>query len=318
MSNTEITTFNHNMFGSVRTLLDENGEAWLYGVDVATALGYENPGKAVQSHVDEMDCKLLNYKAFPKMGKANANELWSNPNDFSNKVMINESGVYSLILGSNLPSAREFKRWVTSEVIPSIRKHGAYVEAKTAEQWLNDPAFMIQTLQKLVDERKAKELAQAQLEVTKEELRATKITAESNAKIANLNYDSYIQKKNELQMTSEALVEMKGIVVEKISEVQDLQNYIDKMTNLGESMTAMDVGKFFNISNRKVNELLHRHGYIFKRGMNWYAYADVDDPELFKVVLARCPDGNYRQQLRFQPKILKIVNKLLLKEKGEK
>lgn len=307
MSNIQI--FENNMFGSIRTLLDENGEAWFYGVDVAKALGYKRPGDAVKDHVDEMECKSLNYKAFSKI--TNTNELWSNPNDFSNKVMINESGVYALILGSNLPSARDFKRWVTSEVLPSIRKHGAFVEAKTAEQWLNDPAFMIQTLQKLVEERKAKELAQAQLEVTKEELRGARIAAETNAKIASITHDSY-------KKASEALVEMKGIVIEKSNEIQDLQDYIDKMTNLGESMTAMDVGKFFNMSNRKVNELLHKYGYIFKRRMNWYPYADVDEPELFKMVLTRCPDGNFRRQLRFQPKILKIVNKLLLKEKGEK
>ena len=120
--NNEIEIFNNPLFGSVRVFTDENGEPWFYGNDVAEILGYSNLGKAIRDHVDEEDRKSLKYKASPKM----VGSLWTNPNDFSSKIVISESGVYSLVFGSNLPSARQFERWVTKEVLPSIRKTGSY------------------------------------------------------------------------------------------------------------------------------------------------------------------------------------------------
>ena len=119
---TKIEIFNNPSFGSVRAFADENGEPWFYGNDVAEILGYSNLGKAIRDHVDEEDRKSLKYKASPKM----VGSLWTNPNDFSSKIVISESGVYSLVFGSNLPSARQFERWVTKEVLPSIRKTGSY------------------------------------------------------------------------------------------------------------------------------------------------------------------------------------------------
>ena len=125
MSN-EISVFNNTQFGSVRAFSDENGEPWFYGNDVAKILGYSELDKAIREHVDEEDRKSLKYKASVKM----AGSLWINPNDFSSKIVITESGVYSLVFGSNLPSARQFERWVTKEVLPSIRKTGSYSVTK--------------------------------------------------------------------------------------------------------------------------------------------------------------------------------------------
>lgn len=96
-------------------------EPYFVGTEIATILGYQLPGKAIKDHVDEEDTKTLMYRAFSKTVKA----LWQG-NDFSNKVLINESGLYSLILSSKLPTAKKFKRWVTKEVLPSIRKTGSY------------------------------------------------------------------------------------------------------------------------------------------------------------------------------------------------
>ena len=105
----EMTTFNNSQFGTVRTV-EIDGEPWLVGKDVATSLGYSNPQKAIRDHVDAED-KTLN-DSFTVNGTP--------------AVLINESGMLSLVLSSKLESARAFKRWITSEVLPSIRKTGGY------------------------------------------------------------------------------------------------------------------------------------------------------------------------------------------------
>ncbi len=106
----ELMIFENPTFGQVRTIEIDN-EPWFVGKDVAEALGYSNPQKAIRDHVDEED-KGVN-ESFTPGGKQKL-------------PVINESGLYSLILSSKLPGAKEFKRWVTSEVIPSIRKTGGY------------------------------------------------------------------------------------------------------------------------------------------------------------------------------------------------
>lgn len=107
----ELTIYNNPDFGGVRAM-EIGGEPWFVGKDVATALGYSNPRDALSKHVDEEDKNTV----------ANRDGTSGNPN----MTIINESGLYSLILSSKLPTAKAFKRWVTSEVIPSIRKHGGY------------------------------------------------------------------------------------------------------------------------------------------------------------------------------------------------
>jgi len=128
----ELQVFRNAEFGNLRTIEIDN-EAWILGKDVARALNYSDPVKAVRVHVDEDDKKSLFYKAHDK----SADAFWDNQNDYSDKVLINESGIYSLIFSSKLPKAKEFKHWVTSEVLPSIRKNGGYIrnqENLTPEQ----------------------------------------------------------------------------------------------------------------------------------------------------------------------------------------
>ena len=107
----EISTFRHPDFGEVRAI-EIGGEPWLVGKDVAAALGYSDTNKAIAMHVDEED--KLNDKTASSLGQRGG---W----------IINESGLYSLVLSSKLPGAKKFKRWVTAEVLPSIRKHGGYI-----------------------------------------------------------------------------------------------------------------------------------------------------------------------------------------------
>lgn len=110
--NREIMIYENEEFGQVRTMMID-GEAWFVGKDVAEILGYADTNKAVAMHVDIED--KLNDKTSSSLGQRGA---W----------LINESGLYSLILSSKLPKAKRFKRWVTSEVLPSIRKHGGYIQ----------------------------------------------------------------------------------------------------------------------------------------------------------------------------------------------
>ena len=109
---TEIKIFKNEMFGEIRTLVNEKGETFFVGKDVAEALGYTNTPKAIRDHVDDDD-KLT--ERFVLSGQARS------------VVIINESGLYALVLSSKLPQAREFKRWVTAEVLPQIRQTGGYI-----------------------------------------------------------------------------------------------------------------------------------------------------------------------------------------------
>ena len=143
----DIRIFENPEFGSIRTV-EVSGEAYLVGKDVAEILGYSNANKAIQMHVDEEDKKILDFKGFSHFG----NTLWEE-NDYSSKTVINESGVYALVFGSKLPKAKEFKRWVTNEVLPSIRKHGAYMTDKTLHRAITEPDFLIQLATELKEEQ---------------------------------------------------------------------------------------------------------------------------------------------------------------------
>jgi len=109
---TAIRIFKNELFGEVRTLTNEKGETFFVGKDVAEALGYTNTLKAIRAHVDSED--------------KGVNEMVT-PGGNQKVIFINESGLYSLVLSSKLPQAKEFKRWVTAEVLPQIRQTGGYI-----------------------------------------------------------------------------------------------------------------------------------------------------------------------------------------------
>lgn len=132
--NSELKIFENAEFGSIRTV-EKNGEPWFVGKDVAEALGYSNPRDALGRHVDEDDKNTV----------VNPDENRGNPN----MTVINESGLYSLILSSKLPKAKEFKHWVTSKVLPTIRRHGMYA----TDELINNPDIAIAAFTALKEER---------------------------------------------------------------------------------------------------------------------------------------------------------------------
>lgn len=149
MNNLQI--FNSPEFGQVR-IVQQNGEPWFVGKDVAEILGYQNGSRDINRHVDEDD-----------------RQNYQNGTFESNRglTIINESGLYSLILSSKMPKAKEFKRWVTSEVLPAIRKHGAYMTDDVLKQAIQSPDFLIKLATELKEEKEARRQAEASLQAAK-------------------------------------------------------------------------------------------------------------------------------------------------------
>ena len=136
MDENKIQVWNYES-SEIRTV-QVNGEPWFVGKDVAAVLGYSNPRDAINKRVDDED-----------KGVAKCDTLGG----VQDLTIINESGLYSLVLSSKLPNAKKFKRWVTSEVLPSIRKHGAYMTEQTLERALTSPDFLIELATQLKTEQ---------------------------------------------------------------------------------------------------------------------------------------------------------------------
>lgn len=197
----DLQIFSSPEFGQVRTV-EIDGTPWLVGKDVAVALGYKNPGKAIIAHVDEEDKRL-------EMLPQGADSQNGNVSPSSKTALINESGLYSLILSSKMPKAKTFKRWVTSEVLPAIRKNGVYESVK-AQQHIE------------------------QLEATNAQLNAA-IAAVNDAKknlaIARKNHDYFVELRNQ---TKNLLADVRAQHAKncdterKYAQIErDWQNYLD-------------------------------------------------------------------------------------------
>ena len=220
--------FENSEFGKIRVALI-NGEPWFIGKDVAIALGYKYSANAVQDHVDEDDKKLIQLSDIQDVDKLST----FNHIKGSKIMIINESGLYSLIISSKLESAKRFKRWITSEVLPSIRKTGSYS--------IND-----------------KEEEQKPIPISKEEYELR--MAEANAKIAEAK-----GKEADLQITKiNALINLRERV--PIDEYKQVVDYylMEKVTGVAalplpevkENLyTATEIGEMFGITSNMVGRI---------------------------------------------------------------
>ena len=172
--NTAIEVFKNDEFGSIRTMTVD-GEPWFVGKDITDVLGYQNASKALADHVDDDD--KLNNESLSSLGQRGG---W----------LVNESGLYSLILGSKLPTAKKFKHWVTAEVLPAIRKHGVYA----MDDLLNDPDALITALTAYKEEKE--KVAQLQ----EENLQTTQRISELSPKATY--YDLILQSASLVPITS--------------------------------------------------------------------------------------------------------------------
>lgn len=151
----EVKIFENPEFGQVRSVMIDS-EPWFVGKDVAAALGYRDTVNALKNHVDNED-KI--------MGCQNTTpSIMDSKGRIQYPTWIDESGVYSLILSSKLPNAKQFKHWVTSEVLPSIRKHGLYA----VDELLNNPKFAIKAFTALKEEREKRAIAERKITEQKE------------------------------------------------------------------------------------------------------------------------------------------------------
>lgn len=167
MTENKIEVFTNAEFGSVRTLTID-GEPYFVGKDVAEILEYADPQKSIKMHVDEED-KLTRQIVVSGQNR--------------NMTVINESGLYSLILSSKLPNAKKFKHWVTGEVLPSIRKHGAYMTDSTLEQALTSPDFLIKLATELKTEKEKRQALEVQAEENKPKVLFADAVSVSNTSI---------------------------------------------------------------------------------------------------------------------------------------
>ena len=172
--NTAIEVFKNDEFGSIRTMT-VNGEPMFVGKDVAEILGYERTADAIRAHVDPED--------------RGVGEMQT-PGGTQQMVIINESGLYSLILGSKLSTAKRFKHWVTADVLPAIRKHGVYA----MDDLLNDPDALITALTAYKEEKE--KVAQLQ----EENLQKTQMITEMQPKATY--YDLILQSASLVPITS--------------------------------------------------------------------------------------------------------------------
>lgn len=207
----------------MRTFTDESGTVWFVGKDVAKILGYQNLSKAVADHVDDDD--KLNNVSLSSLGQRGG---W----------LINESGLYSLVLSSKLPSARKFKHWVTSEVLPSIRQHGAYMTPATIEQTLNNPDFIIQLATQLKDAQQRVEVVESENQVQKQQIEAQE----------------------------QQLIEQEPKVVFANAVSASKHNIL--VGELAKTLRSNGV----DIGTHRLFEYLRQHGYLIKRkGREWNA-----------------------------------------------
>ena len=136
----DIKIFENDKFGEVR-VKEKDGQIWFVGKDLTDVLEYQNGSRDLNRHVDKED------KLIQSVFDGTQNRKM---------VTVNESGMYSLVLSSKMEKAQDFKRWVTSEVLPSIRKHGAYATEETIDRMINNPDFGIELLNQLKQEREEK------------------------------------------------------------------------------------------------------------------------------------------------------------------
>ena len=220
----DLTLFQNNEF-KVRAI-EIDGEPWFVGRDVAEQLGYKKPENAISMHVDDEDKTTTLIQGS------------KNPNYKNNTTIINESGLYSLVISSKLPSAKRFKKWVTSEVLPSIRKHGAYMTPEVLEKTITDPVFVKGLIENLISEREAKEKER-----------------QEKLKLAEVN-----------KVQAQQIVEMKPKV-----------SYYDKVMQCKDLMTITMIAKDFGMTAAEMNQVLHQKKVQYKQSGQWFLYSKYQD-----------------------------------------
>lgn len=236
----EIQIFNSPQFGEIRTATDDNNEPLFCAADVCKALGYENPRKAVSDHIDDPDV-TKRYAWVTTGTKADGSEAKRQ----TLMTFVNESGLYSLIFGSKLESAKQFKRWATSEVLPEIRKNGGYIRGN-------------------VDETPEELMARA-LAVAKQTLERVE---RERQQLANTNENQRIQL---------------GIQDAEIKKAAPKVEYYDKVMQSNCTMTTTQIANGLGMPCHRLNKLLRDAGIQYKQSGQWLLRSPYTDFGLHAV-----------------------------------
>lgn len=222
---TELTIFTSPQFGDIRTA--GTAEQPLFCAnDVAKALGYSNPAKSVIDHCKEEGVTVL------ETPSAKGNQ----PTKF-----ITEANLYRLIMRSKLPNAEEFQDWVCGEVLPSIRKHGAYMTGETILKAMQDPANLVQLLQALKDEQDKRRELQAKTE--------------------------------EQTATIEHQQQAIGQLENAVAKMKDKVSYYDKILASKNTVTMTQIAQDYGMSAKRLNQTLYDMRIQYKVGKQWILYA---------------------------------------------
>lgn len=236
----EIQIFNSPQFGEIRTATDDNNEPLFCAADVCKALGYVNGRDAISKHVDDPD--VAKRDAWVTTGtKADGSEAKRQ----TLMTFVNESGLYSLIFGSKLESAKQFKRWVTSEVLPEIRKNGGYI------RWN-------------VDE-------------TPEELMARALA------VAKQTLERVERERQQLANTNESQRIQLGIQDEEIRKAAPKVEYYDKVMQSNCTMTTTQIANGLGMPCHRLNKLLRDAGIQYKQSGQWLLRSPYTDFGLHAV-----------------------------------
>ena len=236
----EIQIFNSPQFGEIRTATDDNNEPLFCAADVCKALGYENPRKAVSDHIDDPDV-TKRYAWVTTGTKADGSEAKRQ----TLMTFVNESGLYSLIFGSKLESAKQFKRWVTSEVLPEIRKNGGYIRGN-------------------VDE-------------TPEELMARALA------VAKQTLERVERERQQLASTNENQRIQLGIQDAEIRKAAPKVDYYDKVMQSNCTMTTTQIANGLGMPCHRLNKLLRDAGIQYKQSGQWLLRSPYTDFGLHAV-----------------------------------
>ncbi|WP_444310769.1 BRO-N domain-containing protein [Megasphaera sp.] len=270
----DLQSFNNAEFGQVRTLV-LSGTPWFVGKDIATALGYENAAKAIRDHVDNDDKKMGVQNVTPSITDSLGRKQYP--------TLINESGLYSLVLSSKLPTAKKFKHWVTSDVLPTIRKTGKYAVPKITP----NPHYrtrMIKTAVKDIGD-----------------------TADTIAQVFHVKKG--IAMTASMQMVGEAY----GI------DTEPLRKLVPPEANpafLTPTKIAAELKVLTNKGNpnpQRVNSLLKEIGFQESVGGHWHA--TEEGKKLSEAMPYTASSGHSGYQLLWSPKVIPMLRDLL--EKGD-
>lgn len=275
---TSIKIFENALFGQVRSVMDESNEPWFCLTDVCEALG-------LQTHkvVQRLESTLLSkYPADTGFGIKEVN-------------FVNEDGLYDVILDSRKPEAKKFRKWITSEVLPSIRKDGGYIMAKEEE-----------TEEELL--ARALKLAQSRIDAQKKAL--------ANLHRLNVEMEQTIQENDAKLSVAQEQIRMQGIELKRSAEAV---KYHDQVLSSVSTYTVTQIAKEFGWGAKTLNEKLHMWGIQYKLNGQWLLYSQYCDKDYTRTITFTVTDAmgcmHTRQSTEWTEKGRKFIHEQIEKHK---